>query len=103
MQDFEVGQTLQQNIIPKAVLYFTGEALEGGDEDEDDVSILDVTAILAATGFFMVYILCSVCLYILCYVCFHLDFLITEKYSKLKYCEIVTHSLFLYRFSLIIN
>lgn len=36
MQDFEVGQTLQQNIIPKAVLYFTGEALEGGDEDDDD-------------------------------------------------------------------
>lgn len=57
MQDFEVGQTLQQNIIPKAVLYFTGEALEGGDEDDDDVSMLDVTAILAAMGIFMVYVL----------------------------------------------
>jgi nucleosome assembly protein 1-like 1 len=35
MQDYEVGQLLQQTIIPKAVLYFTGEALENDDEDYD--------------------------------------------------------------------
>jgi len=33
MQDYEVGQLLHQTIIPKAVLYFTGEALENDDED----------------------------------------------------------------------
>jgi len=41
--DYEIGQLLQDQIIPRAVLYFTGDALddmddddEGEDEDEDD-------------------------------------------------------------------
>jgi nucleosome assembly protein 1-like 1 len=33
--DFEIGHMLRDSIIPKAVLYFTGEA---GDEEDDDVS-----------------------------------------------------------------
>ena len=32
--DFEIGHMLRDSIIPKAVLYYTGEA---GDEDDDDV------------------------------------------------------------------
>lgn len=35
--DFEIGHMLRDSIVPKAVLYYTGEA---GDEDEDDVNIL---------------------------------------------------------------
>lgn len=31
--DFEIGHMLRDSIVPKAVLYYTGEA---GDEDEDD-------------------------------------------------------------------
>jgi nucleosome assembly protein 1-like 1 len=42
--DFEIGHYLRENIIPRAVLYFTGEALdddedydaEEGEEDDDD-------------------------------------------------------------------
>ena len=32
--DFEIGHMLRDSIIPKAVLYYTGEV---GDEDEGDV------------------------------------------------------------------
>ena len=32
--DFEVGQALKDLVVPKAVLYYTGE-IEDGDEDED--------------------------------------------------------------------
>ncbi|ESO10958.1 hypothetical protein HELRODRAFT_150433, partial [Helobdella robusta] len=37
LADFEVGQLLQSSLVPKAVLYFTGEALDDDiyDEDED--------------------------------------------------------------------
>jgi len=35
--DFEIGHFLRESIIPRAVLYFTGEALED-DDDDDDVS-----------------------------------------------------------------
>merc|ERR1712121_421628 len=37
--DFEIGHFFRDRIIPRAVLYFTGEALEdedGDDEDDDD-------------------------------------------------------------------
>ena len=36
--DFEIGHFLRERIIPRAVLYFTGEALEDeeGDDMEDD-------------------------------------------------------------------
>ena len=33
--DFEIGHMLRDSIIPKAVLYYTGEV---GDEDDDEVS-----------------------------------------------------------------
>lgn len=33
--DFEVGQTIRDRIIPRAVLYYTGEA---HDDDDEDVS-----------------------------------------------------------------
>jgi len=33
--DFEVGQYIRERIVPRAVLYYTGEALEE-EEDEDD-------------------------------------------------------------------
>jgi nucleosome assembly protein 1-like 1 len=32
--DFEIGHMLRDSIVPKAVLYFTGEA---GDEEDGDV------------------------------------------------------------------
>ena len=32
--DFEIGHMLRDSIVPKAVLYYTGEA---GDDDDDDV------------------------------------------------------------------
>merc|ERR1712055_1260590 len=33
-EDFDVGFSIKEKIVPRAVLYFTGEALE--DEDDDD-------------------------------------------------------------------
>lgn len=35
--DFEIGHFLRERIVPRSVLYFTGEAIE---DDDDDVSIL---------------------------------------------------------------
>jgi len=41
--DFEIGQILRERILPRAVLYFTGEAQdedeyeEGDEEDEDEL------------------------------------------------------------------
>jgi len=34
--EFEIGQFLRERVIPRAVLYFTGEALEDDYEDEDE-------------------------------------------------------------------
>lgn len=34
--DFEIGHFIRERIVPRAVLYFTGEALE----NDDDVSIV---------------------------------------------------------------
>jgi len=34
--DFEIGHFIRERIVPRAVLYFTGEAIE--DDDDDDVS-----------------------------------------------------------------
>jgi nucleosome assembly protein 1-like 1 len=34
--DFEIGHFLRERIVPRAVLYFTGEALEDEDEEYDD-------------------------------------------------------------------
>lgn len=33
--DFEIGHFLRESIIPRAVLYFTGEALEDDDDDDE--------------------------------------------------------------------
>ncbi len=32
--DFEVGQYIRERIVPRAVLYYTGEALEDEEDDE---------------------------------------------------------------------
>ena len=34
--DFEVGQFLREKVVPKAVLFFTGEALDEDDSDDED-------------------------------------------------------------------
>lgn len=34
--DFEVGQYIRERIVPRAVLYFTGEALEDEEDEFDD-------------------------------------------------------------------
>jgi len=34
--DFEIGHYIRERIVPKAVLYFTGEALEDEDEDYEE-------------------------------------------------------------------
>lgn len=34
--DFEIGHYLRERIVPRAVLYFTGEGLEDEDDDYDD-------------------------------------------------------------------
>merc|ERR1712227_311381 len=34
--DFEIGHFFRDRIIPRAVLYFTGEALEDEDDHDDD-------------------------------------------------------------------
>ncbi|XP_011499909.1 PREDICTED: nucleosome assembly protein 1-like 1 [Ceratosolen solmsi marchali] len=34
--DFEIGHYIRERIVPRAVLYFTGEGLEDEDEDYDD-------------------------------------------------------------------
>jgi len=43
--DFEIGHYIRERIVPRAILFFTGEALEdesdyeeeeSGDEDDDD-------------------------------------------------------------------
>ncbi|CAH8292143.1 unnamed protein product [Schistosoma turkestanicum] len=43
--DFKLGQFLRESVIPKAVLYFTGEAVDSefddDDEDDDDDDDLD--------------------------------------------------------------
>lgn len=35
--DFEIGHFLRERIVPRSVLYFTGEAIE---DDDEDVSIM---------------------------------------------------------------
>ncbi|CAG5131120.1 unnamed protein product, partial [Candidula unifasciata] len=34
--DFEIGHYIRERIVPRAVLYFTGEALENDDYDDDE-------------------------------------------------------------------
>lgn len=34
--DWEIGEVIRQSIVPRAVLFFTGEALDDEDYEEDD-------------------------------------------------------------------
>lgn len=34
--DFEIGHYIRERIIPRAVLYFTGEGIEDEDYDEEE-------------------------------------------------------------------
>ncbi|CAH8855367.1 unnamed protein product [Trichobilharzia szidati] len=35
LEDYDIGQYLKERVIPRAVTYFTGEALESDDDNED--------------------------------------------------------------------
>jgi nucleosome assembly protein 1-like 1 len=35
--DFEIGHFIRERIVPRAVLYFTGEALEDEDDEDEEV------------------------------------------------------------------
>ena len=55
--DFEVGQFIRERIVPRAVLYFTGEALdddfeeeEEDDDDEEEEEDEDEAELPEATG-----------------------------------------------------
>lgn len=41
--DFEIGEVIRQRLVPRAVLYFTGEALidEEYDDEEDEEDVED--------------------------------------------------------------
>ena len=42
--DYEIGEVIRQRLVQRAVLYFTGEALDEDDyEDEDDEDDEDMT------------------------------------------------------------
>lgn len=34
--DFEIGQYLRERVIPRAVLYYTGEIVDADEDDDDD-------------------------------------------------------------------
>lgn len=40
--DFELGETIRQSLIPRAVLYYTGYLLEDDDDDDDDMDDEDL-------------------------------------------------------------
>ena len=35
-EDFDIGFAIKEKLVPRAVLFYTGEALEGESEDEDE-------------------------------------------------------------------
>merc|ERR1712039_349825 len=43
-QDFQIGHYLRERIVPRAVLFFTGEEEEDDEEDEDDESDEEVAS-----------------------------------------------------------
>lgn len=45
--DFEIGHFIRERIVPRAVLYFTGEAIE---DDDDDVSDRNADAVYSGTA-----------------------------------------------------
>lgn len=48
--DFEIGHFIRERIVPRAVLYFTGEAIE---DDDDDVSVGSWTSFLEIICFIL--------------------------------------------------
>jgi nucleosome assembly protein 1-like 1 len=44
--DFEIGHFIRERIVPRAVLYFTGEAIE---DDDDDVSTHHSLCVMASS------------------------------------------------------
>ena len=54
--DFEIGHFIRERIVPRAVLYFTGEAIEDDDDDVSNKSLISYTpawkcVTIAQTGF----------------------------------------------------
>lgn len=45
--DFEIGHFIRERIVPRAVLYFTGEAIE---DDDDDVSDQNAGTVYSGTA-----------------------------------------------------
>lgn len=45
--DFEIGHFIRERIVPRAVLYFTGEAIE---DDDDDVSELQPSSVMKSNN-----------------------------------------------------
>lgn len=70
--DFETGHFFRERIIPRAVLYFTGEALE--DDDSVRLLLLTINRVKNDSGFknTILYILmCLLCCGLKGYVVFH--------------------------------
>lgn len=54
--DFEIGHFIRERIVPRAVLYFTGEAIEDDDDDVSNKRCMSYTpawkcVTIAQTGF----------------------------------------------------
>lgn len=41
MSDIDIGETLRLNVIPRAVIYYTGEGIDDDFEDMDEEDYLD--------------------------------------------------------------
>jgi len=39
--DFEMGEVIRTQLVPRAVLYFTGELYDDDDEDDEDEELDD--------------------------------------------------------------
>ena len=37
VSDFDIGETLRHSVIPRAVIYFTGEGIEDDDDYDEDM------------------------------------------------------------------
>ena len=37
VSDFDIGETLRHSVIPRAIIYFTGEGIEDDDEYDEDM------------------------------------------------------------------
>lgn len=48
--DFELGHFIKENIVPKAILYYTGEVDDISGNDDDDSTISDDSVYNLTTG-----------------------------------------------------